>query len=223
MSDLLIAIASITVAFYFSFRLTFVLLTTIPISFIILHFVASPLAPAIQAQKQHLAEASKLASASITAIDLVKIFNAFDTETWHYLKAIQRAAAQYLIQARCNTLQIGYGQFLSISLFFAGFWYGAALVDSGASPGSILTTFYATLLAFEGFESLMPQWLVLSKGMAAGLELRELTRNDEVMGSDKEGHFISWPSSCVGHVTLENVSTFYSEPLPATWTFLKRR
>ncbi|PKS09903.1 hypothetical protein jhhlp_004526 [Lomentospora prolificans] len=209
-SDCMTALASLCIAFASAYKLTFVLISTIPVSIAIIKFATRPLAPAIQSQKQNLAEASKLAAASLTAIDTVKVFNGFDNESWKYLGVIRKATTHYLIQARINAFQMGYAQIWLAILFVTGFWYGVALVDQGASAGSILTTFYATLAAFQGFEALMPQWLVLSKGMSAGLELRQLTESGKgERPGDGEGGQKAWPSTCVGHVSVENVSFAY--------------
>lgn len=162
------SIASLIVAFYYSWKLTLVLLATVPVSAFILSLVTRRLEPAIEAQKRDLEVASKLADASIKGIDLVKVFNGFDYDLKHYRQAVVKAGNQYLIQARCNAIQMGYVGFWVIALFVAGFWYGVVLVDQGLSPGDILTTFYATLSAFQGIESLLPNWLVLSKGVSAG-------------------------------------------------------
>lgn len=164
-----------------------------------------PLEPAIQAQKRCLAEGSKLATASLTGIDLVKIFNGFDSEMWQYFAAMKRVTGRYLVQARCNALQMGYVEFWLVALFAVGFWYGAVLVDRRANPGDILTTFYATFTSFQGVDALMPQFLVLSKGMAAGLSLRELAPKDGGGASD-DAQALYRPGKCLGDVDLTDVS-----------------
>jgi len=141
------------------------------------------LEPAIAQQKIQLACASKHAIASVSAIDLVKVFGGEDQEVWQYLQAVRRAAGPYLTQALANSFQMGYLAFWIILLFVIGFWYGVKLVnDGGWTPGQIFTTFYATLNAFQSIEAFMPQWLVIAKGMAAGHGLSELCRDT----SDRE-------------------------------------
>lgn len=164
-----------------------------------------PLESAIQAQKRCLAEGSKLATASLIGIDLVKIFKGFDSEMWQYFAAMKRVTGRYLVQARCNALQMGYVEFWLVALFAVGFWYGAVLVDRGANPGDILTTFYATFTAFQGVDALVPQFLVLSKGMAAGLSLRELVPTNRGEASD-DAQALYRPGKCLGDVNLTDVS-----------------
>ncbi|KAF5983553.1 ABC transporter [Fusarium bulbicola] len=163
--DIITSIASLGIALYYSWKLTLVLLATLPISAIVLSLATKRLEPAIQAQKRELAVASKFAVASITAIDLVKVFNGYDQEVWQYYPAAKAAAKHYLIQAQCNALQMGYVAFWVVAMFVVGFWYGVVLVNNdGLAAGSVLTTFYATLAAFQGIEALMPQCFFFPSG-----------------------------------------------------------
>lgn len=187
-----------------SWKLTLVLLATLPVSIVILSLASRRLQPAIQAQKSHLAEASKFSNSAITGIDLVKIYNGYDYEVWKYYGSIKASMNQYLIQAHCNAMQMGYAKFWVVSLFAVGFWYGIVLVSQGATVAQILTTFYAVLTAFQGIEALMPQWLVLAKGMSAGRFLRSASetggpdRNHTPRGSLK-------PRRCLGAIEARDV------------------
>ncbi|SPO02060.1 related to STE6 - `Full-size` ABC transporter responsible for export of the `a` factor mating phe [Cephalotrichum gorgonifer] len=210
LGEFLVAVGSLSLALYSSWELTLVLLASVPISFVVMTLISKPLEPAIQAQKRCLGEASKLATASITGIDIVKIFNGFDTEMWQYVAAMKKVTARYLVQARCNGLQMGYIEFWMITLFAVGFWYGAVLIDRGKSPGDIITTFYATLAAFQGVDALMPQFLVLSKGMVAGVSLRDLApkaRKDDEVSGDGQGMYR--PGKCFGDIELKDVTFSY--------------
>ncbi|KAM0344102.1 hypothetical protein ACHAPU_007823 [Fusarium lateritium] len=208
--DIITSFASLGIALYHSWKLTLVLLATLPISAIVLSLATRRLEPAIQAQKRELAVASKFAVASITAIDLVKVFNGYDQEVWQYYPAAKASAKQYLIQAQCNALQMGYVAFWVVAMFVVGFWYGVVLVNNDGLPaGSVLTTFYATLAAFQGIEALMPQWLVLAKGMSAGSFLSSITCNMKSGGLFKPMIGASRPQFCSGDIELKDVSFAY--------------
>jgi ATP-binding cassette subfamily B (MDR/TAP) protein 1 len=171
---------------------------------ILLSLATRRLQPAIQAQKRDLEIASKFATSSIKAIDIVKIFNGYDRELRQYSEAIKFASKQYLIQAQCNCFQMGYVAFWVVGIFVAGFWYGSILVDHGLSPGQIITTFFSVLSAFQGIEALLPQWLVLSKGMFAGAFLSSLSPTCEDGAAEKNGGQIK-PDSCIGNVDMIDV------------------
>lgn len=205
-ADAVTTVASLCIAFAFSWKLALVLLASVPPSGIILFLVTRGLNPAVEAQKQALTEASDFAASSVAAIDIVKVFGGIDQELRQYVGAISRAQKHYHVQARCNSLQMGYLQFWIVALFIIGFWYGVVLVDGGESTGAIITTFYETLLAFQGIAALLPQWLVLAKGMSAGRSLRLLGKELE---AGRRGCYSGpgiRPKSCTGEVVVANVS-----------------
>lgn len=207
--DALTSVASLAVALYYSWKLTLVLLATLPASIIALSLATRKLEPALEAQKQSLAMASKLASASMTAIDLVKVFNGFDRETRQYQLTTREAARHYLTQAMCNSLQMGIIAFWVVGMFVVGFWYGVVLVNDGLPPGHVLTTFYATLAAFQGIEALVPHWLVFSKGMSAGAFLSPLAFTQKKHNPARRMSGSSTLNYCVGDIELRNVSFAY--------------
>lgn len=205
--DAATSLVSLAMALSYSWKMTLVLLATLPVSIIALSLATRRLEPAIQTQKAFLETASKLTTASITAIDLVKVFNGLDSELQQYRHAVKLAAKHYLVQARCSSIQMGYIAFWVISMFVVGFWYGIVLVKDGLPPGHVLTTFYATLAAFQGIEALVPHWLVLSKGKLAGSFLSSIARS-EPPGSDATGNGIHGTARlehCVGDVQLTKV------------------
>lgn len=200
------AFASIGVAFYFSWKITLVLLATLPVAGIILSLATRPLEPAIQTQRVHLATASKHATSSLLGIDLVKVFGGYKAELRHYTDAIHRSSTPFHVQAACSSFQMGFVVFWVFGLFIIGFWYGLSLVKGGLSPGNVMTTFYATLTALQGFESLMPHWLVLAKGMSAGGFL------SAVVSHARRGEKKIWkmgrtlrPTAVFGDIKLTNV------------------
>jgi ATP-binding cassette, subfamily B (MDR/TAP), member 1 len=181
-------------------------LATLPISAIILSVATKRLEPAIRAQRVCVATASQHATASLAAIDLVKVFRAYDQELWQYYRAISAAARHYIVQATCNSFQIGYVSFWVVALFVIGFAYGVVLVDGGLEPGHIITTFYATLASIQGIEAIMPHWLVLAKGMSAGGFLSDFARQLHGRSQVRRTAAFIKPEHCVGDVQVTNVS-----------------
>ncbi|CAG9943042.1 unnamed protein product [Clonostachys rosea f. rosea IK726] len=208
-SEGMTAVASLCVAFYFSWKLTLVILTTIPVSIVILSLATRKIEPAIQMQKKYLATASKHATASLMAIDLVKVFGGYDQELKRYLHFANLASNHYLVQALCNSIQLGYVSFWLILTFVVGFWYGAALIDAGLSPGSVMSTFYAVLTAFQGAEALIPHWLVFSKGMSGGKFLSSVMPNGRRKGLPRKMGGMLRPQICAGTIELRDVSFSY--------------
>ncbi|KAI0204360.1 P-loop containing nucleoside triphosphate hydrolase protein [Astrocystis sublimbata] len=213
-SDMATSIANLIVAFYTAWKLTLVLLASVPVSVVILHILSRPVQSAIHAQKQELSRASKYAFSAISAIELVKVFNGIDHETWQYLAAIQRSMQNYLVQVRANAVQLGYVKFWIDSLFVVGFYYGSVLVSQGLSPGSVLTTFYASLAALQAIESFIPFYLILVKGTSAAQALRSVACNtdgERRAAVPVPGGYI--PRECTGDVELRNITFAYPSNL----------
>lgn len=199
-------LASLGIAFYYSWNLTLVISATFPIAAIVLYFISVGLAPAIEAQKRELSRASKYANTAISGIDTVKAFNAQDHETWQYHTTMQKVTTFYLKQARANALQFGVTKFLLVGIFVLGFWYGVYLWSKGLSPGSVLTTFYSCLSAFLALETVLPQWLVLKKGMSAGEMLNSIMEQMQSVGAVQIEHAIK-PIAPPGNIEIKDAST----------------
>lgn len=214
-TDFFVAIGCLFIAFYYSWQLTLVLLATIPVSVIVLALISRGLETAIEAQRHQLAHATKLVTAAVTAIDLVKVYNGFDNEVWNYMQPIRAASCHHMQQARRHALQMGYVKLWMVNLFVVGFWFAVYLVNRNkTTAGNALTTFYAALTAFQAIEGFGPQWLVLSKGIAAGHRLQATLRKH--LGGCWESHDTRGtcqPQRCAGDIELINISFAYpSEP-----------
>jgi ATP-binding cassette subfamily B (MDR/TAP) protein 1 len=211
------SLAALGLAFYYSWKLTLVVIATFPVAGVVFFLVSMQLGPAIEAQKRELTKASKYANTAITAINTVKAYNGQDQEVWQYYDTIKKVAASYLIQARCNAAQFGITKFLMVGLFVQGFWFGLVLVKQGMDPGAVLTTFYACLAAMQGLETVLPQWLVLKKGMSAGQTLKA------IMIQVKHGRVVTnmvgsfRPSSCEGDIEVKGVSDLFAPPNEANY------
>lgn len=205
--DAAASLSSLAIALYYSWKMALILSATFPLSLLILHCAARRLEPAVQAQKAHLETASNLATASLAAIDLVKVFGRSEHDRRRYSCAVRLAANQYLIQAQCSAIQAGYTSFWVISMFVVGFWLGTVLIRHGLPPGYVVTAFYSTLAAFQGVETLALHWSVLSKGMSAGSFLASIADRNGPREVRNPG---VWLDHSVGDMQLQNVSAIFS-------------
>lgn len=162
--------------------------------------------PAIEAQKRELSQASKFTNTAITAIDTVKAYNGQDQEVWQYFLAIKRSTVYYMVQARSNALQFGITKFVMVGIFVQGFWYGISLVDHGLDPAKVLTTFYSCLTGMMAIEVVLPQWLVLAKGMSAGATLKSIMNQVERGGTANTKEESLTPELCSGDIEVNDVS-----------------
>ena len=208
MQDGVTIFAALSLAFYYSWGLTIVTLSTVPILAVLLTWNSSRMQPSIERHMEELTKASSMANDAILAIDTVKCFNKQDFETWQYRKAIERAARYYLRLAQANALQIGGLRLITLVMFVQGFWFGSHLVNtSQKSPGDILTAFWACLMGTQAFERIQPEVIILEKGKAAGAALKSLL--DQI----EDGFGVSrvkggiFPLCCAGDIEIRDVCT----------------
>lgn len=199
-------LASISTALYFSWRLALVIFATFPIAAGILALVSRGIGPAIERQKRELSKASKYASTAVTSIDTVKAFNGQDQEVWQYFLTAKVVTKHYLIQARANALQFGIIKFSAVILYVSGFWYGLNLVIHGLTIGHVLTTFVSCGYAMQAVEIVLPQFLVISKGISAGETLKSIMAEMQHGRSTKDEDGDLTLHTCPGDIEINDVS-----------------
>ncbi|KAK4217547.1 putative ABC transporter expressed in the mitochondrial inner membrane [Rhypophila decipiens] len=208
--DIFAFLACILVAFIYSFKLTLVMLATGFPSALVLWGIGRFVDPAIEGQKRELAEASKHATAATTGIDLVKVYNGADNESFRFMSAIRRSGKYYLRQVLCNCGQMSYIKLWMLVLFVVGFFFAVVLVNSDdLTPGNALTTFYAALIAFQSVETLGPHWLILAKGMVSGKLLKSLVHDSAKHSRGDKDNGWYRPLCCQGNIYMRNVSFAY--------------
>lgn len=202
----MIASVSLGIALYHSWSLTLVILSGAPIALIILSFLSKRIEPFIKIQNLHISSSASTVSESYTAIETVKAFNAQGFELRNFSTALERAARAYRSQASLVALQIGCIRFITFAMFVQGFWYGGVLVRRGSvEAGAVMTTFWSCLMATQSFEMILPQMMLLQKGMAAGGSLEGLLKHVRRGGMPlREGDTV--PETLNGEIKFTNVS-----------------
>ena len=206
MQDGVTVFAALSLALHYSWGLTIVTLSTVPILAVLLAWNSSRMQPSIETHMEELTKASSIANDAVLAIDTVKCFNRQDFEIWQYRKAIERAARYYLRLAQANALQIGGLRLITLIMFVQGFWYGSHLVNTGRkNPGDILTAFWACLMATQAFERIQPEVVILEKGKAAGAALKSiLDQMEDGFGVSRVSGGI-FPLCCAGDIEIRDV------------------
>ena len=233
MQDGVTVFAALSLAFHYSWGLTIVTLSTVPILAVLLAWNSSRMQPSIETHMEELTKASSIANDAVLAIDTVKCFNRQDFEIWQYRKAIERAARYYLRLVQANALQIGGLRLITLIMFVQGFWYGSHLVNTGRkNPGDILTAFWACLMATQAFERIQPEVVILEKGKAAGAALKSILDQMEDSFSVSRVSGGIFPLCCAGDIEIRDVcreasaaedllmNTRFHSPIPPEPMFL---
>ncbi|EMC94702.1 hypothetical protein BAUCODRAFT_124301 [Baudoinia panamericana UAMH 10762] len=197
-------------AFFYQWKLTFVILSTVPVIIVLFGLLARIMQAAITQQQEKLGEAQKCTTSAFTAIETVKCFNGQTLERQKYMTKVREAGNWYLKVARASGLQMATGVFFASAMFVQGFYYGGVLIRNGeATVARVIITFLGAIGAFQALQMILPQVINLEKGRRAGTTLRavmaEVQRGSNVW--QKPG--LHSPSTCRGEISITNLSFAY--------------
>ncbi|KAJ4413300.1 ATP-dependent permease [Didymella pomorum] len=204
------AIVAICVAFYSSWSLTLVVICTVPIIYLAEAYLSKRLSARTHEQASQLRTALKYITNAIQSIEAVKCYNGQSYELRAFTKSTSLAATLYKRVANLRSMQIGLIQFFTFTVFVQGFAYGYYLIRTGKLDiSSVITTFWAALLAIGGITGFLPQFIVMQKGKVSGSRLRammeQMSRDDA--SHERQGELK--PSRCPGDIEFRHVTFSY--------------
>jgi ATP-binding cassette subfamily B (MDR/TAP) protein 1 len=168
-------LAALALAFRGSWSLTLVIFSTIPLIMIIQSFAQNASTPLLTVERNVLAQCADHCDRSFSSISTVKAFNAEDRELdqlEYFLEFLQKHQIKLYMTWGFTT---ALSQFVVMSTFVTGFWFGSFLVRTGHStPGGVMGVFWACLIATNNLQLVLPHFVTLSRGMAAMVSLRTL-------------------------------------------------
>nr|WCD39451.1 Ste6-1 [Ganoderma boninense] len=215
-------LTSLVLAFVWSWSLTLVILSAVPLLMIIQTLSQGFAGPRLAAERIHIASAATLVDRAVTAIATVKAFNAQKHEEEHLSTVLHkmRAAAD-----KCHavwSLSTAASQFVMMAMFVQAFWFGSKLVRDGTiSPGTVMSVFWACLIATTNLQMCIPQLIVLTKGKFAMASLLTLAQSQSTscpygvpLTPNKARRTSATfrkirPAKCHGHFEFTDVSFAY--------------
>jgi ATP-binding cassette, subfamily B (MDR/TAP), member 1 len=158
----------LALSFARSWALTLVILNVIPV-IVILQIVSQRLAsPVLAIERAQLGLASTLVERAVSAIATVKAFNAVSFEHSALVSVARKLQDTAWRVNRVWAVTSGCNQFIALAMFVQAFWFGAKLVrEDKATIGSVLSVFWACLIATTNFQMCIPHLITLSKGKSA--------------------------------------------------------
>ncbi|KAG8631462.1 hypothetical protein KVT40_000602 [Elsinoe batatas] len=176
---------SFGLAMFYSWKLTLVIIASIPVVLAFTVLTNRPVSFRGHMQQRKKTEALKVMSDALNTIDIVKCANAQEYEIQRYAKKIKEVAYWFYKTVNINATQQGFVQFMASALFVQAFYYGGVLVRSGEkNPGDIITTFLSALSIFTSLNSVNAQMLVLELGRIAGGRMRKILSEVEKTATD---------------------------------------
>ena len=156
-----------------------VTLSTIPLILILQIITQSITRPLYEAERRAFAEASTNVERATAAISTVKTHNAQKSEAERFERLIGKVVASLVRQAIVWATSTSLTDFLLLSTFVVGFWYGAKVVRDGkATPGQVMTVFWACLLGTTYLQMVVPQLMSMTKAKNSMASLRTVIRDD---------------------------------------------
>jgi ATP-binding cassette subfamily B (MDR/TAP) protein 1 len=205
-----IFVLSLAQAFYFSWDLTLVTISSVPIVMGIVVWIGRPMQSSLANQQARLTEAQKYLISAFSSIETVKCFNGQEIELGKYIKKVRDASLWYCRVANAHSLQMGFLTFLASTIFVQGFFYGGVLIDKQKkSTADIMTCFLSAISAFQALQSIIPNLIVLEKGRSAGSTLRMIMSEVQDGAAAEKSASMLRPDYCKGEIDVRNLSFAY--------------
>ena len=161
--------------------LALVTLSTIPLVVLVQIITQSICSPLYTVERRSFAEASTNVERATNAITTVKAHNAQKSELERFDRVADGAKSSLVTQAMVWAISISMTDFFLLGTFVVGFWYGAKVVRDGkADAGTVMTVFWACLLAASFLQMVVPQLSMVTKGKNSMASLRSVIRSEAV-------------------------------------------
>ncbi|KIY71143.1 P-loop containing nucleoside triphosphate hydrolase protein [Cylindrobasidium torrendii FP15055 ss-10] len=185
-------ITCLGLAFSKSWALTLVILASVPV-LLIVQSVSQTLAnPQLAAERSQTSIAGTIIDRAVSAIATVKAFNAttHESSTLDDVLGRLRVIDHKIVSIWGFTS--GVSQFVMMSMFVQAFWFGSKLVRQGTlEPGDVMAVFWACLIATSNLQLCVPQFITLTRGKFAMVDLLALAEST----SDKTPRTPTSPTS----------------------------
>ena len=173
-------LSCLSLALYSDYRLTFVILGSVPFLILIVSVTEFLSAGLIARDRQLISAAASKADRVLGAITTVKAFNAEEKEHADFKSLSDISAAAYIKLHVVWGARQGLSQFLLFAMFVSGFWFGSWLVQTGrATTATAQTCFWAALLTTTYIQTALPLLVVLEKGKIGMASILDLARHQD--------------------------------------------
>ncbi|VDO07603.1 unnamed protein product [Haemonchus placei] len=201
-------IGGISLGFYLSWRMTLVMLITVPLLIGATQFSGKLLSRASKMENYAYSSAAALANEVIAGIRTVMAFNAQPFEIHRYEKELKEARKLGIRKAFILAMFSALPLFLMFAAMAFSFWYGSTLVIAGiVSPGTIFAVFWSVFLGTRRLSDVAPQLgAFLGAKMAAADIFAVIDRVPEIDPMSSDG---LTPEEFVGRLAFNNIHFSY--------------
>mmetsp|Transcript_13827 Transcript_13827/g.17042 ORF Transcript_13827/g.17042 Transcript_13827/m.17042 type:complete len:681 (+) Transcript_13827:70-2112(+) len=212
LQSICLVVMSIIYVLYLSWDLTLVMLSVVPIVVIIAKFYGDYYRKQSEINQAVLAEATNVATESISLVRTVKSFSKEDYQCQKYGHAIDLTYKQGVKMAMANGLWMGIFNIIANAGIGCVLWYGSTKVLNGKmNPGELSTYIILTIQIGFSFGSFISLYSTIMKALGASERVFQLIdRKSEIpSGGIISMDNISNKRTLNGHIQLNNVKFSY--------------
>lgn len=180
-------LVNVILAFTKSYKLSLVILSTIPLIAIITAVISGRVAPFVALQNTLEAALSGELTRVLRTITLVKAFNAQPLELLNLTRLARRLSQNYDQIVLLFALRLGTTHSLALLMFVQGFGFGSHLISTGqVTPGDVNTVFWSSLIASSHMQMAIPLLGQLERTRPAILDLLSLLETPSPFGAGRK-------------------------------------
>ncbi|PKC11454.1 P-loop containing nucleoside triphosphate hydrolase protein [Rhizophagus irregularis] len=213
--DVVTVVSTFVLAFISHAILTLVILASMPLLLLSLAYTSRRASPLIVQERDIFVQAGNVLENALSAIKTIRAFNGEEKEEKKHQNYLQAANSVSSSLAWTYGLRSGLTQFLILSLFVQGFWFGATLVaNKRLAPGEVLSVFYSAMLGLGVLKNILPRIVSIERGKNAVNSINILLEKVALMELEALRGFKL--SKIEGNIEFNQVSFSYPSR-PDTW------
>ncbi|CAI5443852.1 unnamed protein product [Caenorhabditis angaria] len=202
--------AGITIAFYYSWQMTLVMLSCTPCFFIPIGCAYKFMSRVVPEEQKAYSDAGSCAEEVISAIKTVASFNGQEKEVERYSGHLARASKFGAKKAYLTTFGVAFLNFALFTAMAVSFWFGTKMVIQGTiSPGTTFAVFWAVSNAMYSLAQAAPQIPVFLACHGAARPIFEVIDREPEIDSVSELGEKMRQEAVKGNVVFENVRFRY--------------
>ncbi|GME75028.1 unnamed protein product [Ambrosiozyma monospora] len=157
-------IALLVVSFYYSWRLSLIVMATFPVISIVTSLLTIMISKWIKVEDEASSEAIKVLEWNLINFKWVKSMSSRLIEQEKMQESLDESSTGFKKYRFYNSVNIGAVTSLGLMMFIQSFWFGSWLVKKNYdSPGDIVSCFYSLLTVSQSFSTLSALFVFVQK------------------------------------------------------------
>ncbi|EEB07515.1 M-factor transporter Mam1 [Schizosaccharomyces japonicus yFS275] len=210
LENLAIVVASLVIAFHYSWSLTLVVIAIFPVLAIFVGIINSLLFSSMEKERVTSENCASLLERAVAAIRTVRFHSMKTFEHNEFIHVMHACSKAFLRFSFFTSIQAGVTAFLLMAVFFQGLWYGNHLVVVGKlTPGKVVTVFWTCVSAMASLNQIVPIVPDFVRGKYSAFTIIES------YSKPAKGEYVQQisgdyaPVYCDGSIQFQNVSFRY--------------